>query len=146
LATGIVGNGRTRHIVGTSLILIIGIMMLTSSGVKFAHVPKIVEEFNRMGFEGNKQIGLAALEALSTLLFLFPRTRAFGLLMISAYLGGAIATHIQHNQSPLSPAIVLAMIWLAIWLRHPQALWSVRLNILSDPRPDISPRSSQGTI
>jgi hypothetical protein len=40
--------------------------------------------------------------------------------MVSAYLGGAIAVHVSHDQLPLQPGIVLALIWLSIWLRYPQ--------------------------
>jgi len=58
------------------------------------------------------------------LLFLVRSTRAIGLLLVSAYLGGAIATHIQHGQAPSQPVFVLSLLWLGASLRHPGILWS----------------------
>jgi hypothetical protein len=78
-----------------------------------------------MGFDGGKLTFIAVLEVLSALLFVVPASRAAGLLMVSAYLGGAFASHIQHSQSPLPPAIVLTIVWLGSWLRHPETLWSL---------------------
>jgi hypothetical protein len=78
-----------------------------------------------LGFDGNKLVLIAVLEIASTIFFAYTRTRSFGLLMVSAYLGGAIATHVGHNQPPFQPAVVLALFWLAAWLRHPEMLWSM---------------------
>jgi hypothetical protein len=78
-----------------------------------------------MGFDGNKLIFIAILESLSAVLFLVPLTRSFGLLMVSAFMGGAIATHVGHDQPFIQPAMVLVIFWLGTWLRHPQILWSL---------------------
>jgi hypothetical protein len=74
-----------------------------------------------LGFFGGKLIFIAFLEIASALLFAYQRTRSFGLLMLSAYLGGAIAVHVGHDQLPLQPAIVLAGAWLSVWLRYPES-------------------------
>jgi len=100
-------------------------MLIGSAGAKFAHVPKVVTELVAMGFDGNKLMLIAILEILSALLFLIPVTRSFGLLLVSSFLGGAIATHMQHNQPIVQPSFVLFLIWLGAWLRHPQILWSL---------------------
>ena len=82
---------------------------------------------SRLGFKGGKLELIAGLEVVSALLFLLPSTRSFGLLLVSAYMGGAIATHVQHDQLHLAaPAsAVLCLIWLGAWLRHPEILWSL---------------------
>jgi hypothetical protein len=64
------------------------------------------------------------LEISSAILFLFPRTRSMGLLLVSSYMGGAIATHVEHGLSFIQPGVFLALLWLGAWLRHPQILWS----------------------
>jgi hypothetical protein len=115
-----------RRIAGNTLILLPGVVLVGTSIVKFAHVPKVVSEFANMGFDGNKVILIAALEIISAALLMLRPVRAFGLLMVSAFLGGAIATHMQHGQSPAGPAILLAVVWLGVWLRHPEAMWSIQ--------------------
>ncbi|HLJ10092.1 MAG TPA: hypothetical protein VKU82_02825 [Planctomycetaceae bacterium] len=67
-----------------------------------------------------REAAVAVLDVVSSILFLIPRTRPLGLLLVSAYLGGAIATHVQHDDLPLGPAVILSMVWAATWLRNPQ--------------------------
>jgi hypothetical protein len=116
--------GKKQRIIGTVLMVLASVMLIGSAGAKLAHVPKVVTELGAMGFDGNKLIFIAILEILSAVLFLIPVTRSFGLLMASAYMGGAIATHVGHDQPFIQPAMVLAIFWLGTWLRHPQILRS----------------------
>ncbi len=102
-------TSRMRGIIGNALIFLGGLMLIGSAGAKLAHVPKVAAELGAMGFDGNKLIFIAILEILSALLFLIPVTRSFGLLMVSAYMGGAIATHVGHDQPAIQPAFVLAI-------------------------------------
>jgi len=113
---------QLRRITGIVLIALGGLVLLGSATAKLAHVRKVVEELGRHGFGGGKLTFMAVLEVASGVLFLAPATRPLGLLFVSAYLGGAIATHVQHDDSPLGPALMLALIWVGTWLRHPQAL------------------------
>lgn len=117
-------TSKRRRVAGNVLIFLGGFVLVASAGSKFAQVPKVVNELGAMGFDGSRLMFIAVLEMLSAILFVVPFSRAAGLLMVSAYMGGAIATHIQHGQSPLQPAIVLAILWLGTWLRHPEALWN----------------------
>ena len=117
--------GKKRRITGTVLIVLASVMLIGSAGAKLAHVPRVVAEVGAMGFDGNKLIFIATLEILSAVLFLVPVTRSFGLLMVSAFMGGAIATHVGHDKPLIQPAIVLVIFWLGTWLRHPQILWSL---------------------
>lgn len=105
---------------GLVLIVFGGLVLLASATAKFAGVPQVVEELQRFGFDGGKLAIVAVLEVVSAVLFLTPATRSLGLLLVSAYLGGAIATHVQHDQSVLAPAAILLVIWAGSWLRHPQ--------------------------
>jgi DoxX-like family len=109
--------------IGLALICLGSLALILSASTKFAQVPKIVAQLNAFGFQGKISF-LAILELVCALLFLIPQTRSVGLVMVSAYLGGAIATHIQHGQPPTAPAIILAVIWIGTVIRHPQSLWS----------------------
>ena len=46
------------------------------------------------------------LEIVSAVLFLISFTRSLGLLLVSSFLGGAIATHLPHGQPIYQPAFV----------------------------------------
>jgi hypothetical protein len=114
----------TRHVAGRVLISVGSILLIGSAVAKFAHVPKVVTELGAMGFNDDRLIAIGVLEMLSALLFLFRSSRSLGLLLVSAYMGGAIATHVGQGSSPIRPAFVLALLWLGAYLCHPQILWS----------------------
>ena len=114
---------RFRRIAGVVLMSLGGLALLGSAGAKFAQVPKVVEELGQLGFDGGKLTFIAVLEITSAVLFLVPATRAVGLLLVSAYLGGAIAAHVRHDDPFFGPAMILSLIWVGTWLRHPQVLW-----------------------
>ncbi len=113
-----------RRITGNVLILLGGLLLVASAGTKFAQVRQVVTQLNQFGFEGKVMV-IAIGEAVSALLLLVPATRSIGVLFVSALLGGAIATHMQHGESYLLPATLLSLVWLGVWLRHPEALWSL---------------------
>ena len=119
----------TRDLAGTVLITLGGLLLLASAAAKLTRVPQVVAQLGAFGFGGHKLTLIATAEVLSSLLFLIPRTRSAGLLLVSAFLGGAIATHMQHDQSVLQPAAVLAFLWLGAWLRHPETLWSAEQSV-----------------
>jgi hypothetical protein len=113
-----------KQTVGNIVITLVGILLSGSGAAKLAHIPKVDMQMAAMGFGGNKLLFIALLELASAALFLLPLTRSAGLLLVSSYLGGAIATHVQHDQPILVPSILLLVIWLGVWLRHREASWS----------------------
>jgi DoxX-like family len=104
--------------VGSFLVFSLSLLLTGSSIAKLIAVPKVAEQMARVGFASGRLTFIAVLELASALLFAYPRTRFFGLLMISAYLGGAIAAHLGHGQIGWQPAVVLGLVWLAAWLRR----------------------------
>ena len=130
--------------IGSILITLGSVMLLGSATAKFVHVPQVVSELAANGVAGNRLALVAALEALSALLFLIPSTRSAGLLLVSAFLGGAIATHLEHAQSIAGPSIVLVLMWSGAWLRHPEILWSWRRRLVAGQTSVNSQRVVEG--
>ena len=89
--------------------------------------------------EGTRQVGytigvirpLGVVLGLSTLLHLLPRTQLVGALLLTAYLGGATATHVRIGQPFWFPIAMGAILWVAYALRSP----SLRALILSSSQP-----------
>jgi len=123
-----------RQLAGNILMLLPGLALGISSILKFAGVPKVVHQMALAGFTDGKLTLVAILEILSAVLFLHPKTRSFGLLFISAFLGGAICTHVQMGEFPKAvwPAVFLVLAWIGTWLRHPVTLWSFRSTVATE--------------
>jgi hypothetical protein len=67
---------------------------------------------------------LGALTVGATLLYLVPRTAVLGALLLTAYLGGAVATHVRIG-NPLFSHVLFGvylgvMLWAGLWLRDPR--------------------------
>jgi ABC-type Na+ efflux pump permease subunit len=63
---------------------------------------------------------LAIIELVSAILFLLPRTSVLGTLLLTAYMGGAIATHVTTAQPLLAPCVIMAIIWIVSVWRNPE--------------------------
>jgi hypothetical protein len=117
---------RLRRIIGNVLMGIVVVILIGAASAKLVHAPFLVNQLRPFGFDDTWISILGIVELGSAVLFAAPRTRALGLLLITGFLGGAIATHIQHAQSPAQPAVLLAVGWIGVWLRHLEANWSRR--------------------
>jgi len=114
-----------RQIAARILIGIITFVFTMSAISKIADTQALGEMFEKFGLRDNmKLIGVG--ELVSAWLYLIPQTSSFGLLLMSAYLGGAIATHLQHGEIFVVPAVLLVLVWLAGYLRHPEVFQSFR--------------------
>ena len=118
--------GKGRKIAGTVIIVLGALMLLAAGTPKLLRIPQVVEGMGAMGFDGGKVLFVGLLVVGSALLFLIPATRSIGLLLVSSFLGGAIATHLQHGQSIAGPSILLVAMWTGAALRHPEICWSRR--------------------
>jgi hypothetical protein len=79
-----------------------------------------VAEFARIGWPGNALPLLAGLQLGAIMLYLIPRTAILGAILLTGYLGGAIASYVRIGDPypllvPLSTAVIA---WLGIWLRE----------------------------
>jgi hypothetical protein len=116
--------GRGRRITGNVLMGLVCLALIGAAFGKLVHAPFLVNQLRPFGFDDTWISILGVIELASAVVFAIPRTRALGLLLITGFLGGAIATHIQHGQSPAQPAVLLAIGWTGVWLRHLEANWS----------------------
>lgn len=114
---------RARLIAGWVLTVLLSALFLSSAAFKLSGAAQAVEMMTKLGL-GNEVMLIGVGEAVSALLFLIPRTHSLGVLLLSAYMGGAIVTHMQHGEPYVSQSIMLATIWVAGFLRYPQVLQS----------------------
>ena len=79
----------------------------------------LAEDF---GLNAQTYTFLGIIEIISIILFIIPRTGILGTLLLAAFMGGAIATHLEHAQSVLAPCIIQAFLWMVAIYRFPELL------------------------
>lgn len=118
---------KTRNILGWVLtILIAGFLLFSASG-KFLTNEETQSMMAGLGITPETARMIGIIEIISTLLFVIPRTGVLGTLLLAAYLGGAIATHIEHPQAgpPTAAIIVQCVVWITAVIRFPELLWRI---------------------
>jgi hypothetical protein len=78
---------------------------------------KIAEGF---GLNAQNYTILGVIEIISIILFIIPRTGILGTLLLAAYMGGAIATHLEHGQSVIAPCVIQTFLWIVAIYRFPE--------------------------
>jgi hypothetical protein len=111
---------KTKKIIGWTASVLVSLALVASAVDKIYLSGHAVEVSGIVGIAPNVYRMLGIIELLSVLLFLIPRTGILGLLLLASYMGGAIATHLQHAQGILFPAAFGAVVWLGAVLRYPE--------------------------
>jgi hypothetical protein len=107
-------------------------MIVMSARWKLTHDAWYVQEFGRIGWPAGSLELLATLQLVAIGLFVLPWTSVLGAVMLTGYLGGAIASYVRVGEyyPPLVPFSTAALAWLALFLREPRlrALLPFRLS------------------
>ena len=72
-----------------------------------------------------EQTRLIGAGAILTALLLIPRTASLGVLLASAFWGGAICIHMAHGEPYLFQAVALVLSWAGAYLRNASTFGSV---------------------
>lgn len=97
--------------------------MLFNSVIKLLRIDPVVESFAQLGLPLDLAIPIGLVELAATLLYAVPRTTPLGAVLLTAVMGGAIATHMKLG-SPLPTHTLFGvwlgiLMWLGVWLRDP---------------------------
>jgi hypothetical protein len=93
--------------------------MLLSGGI-FASMqsPMVVQGTAHLGYPTSLVLTLGIIEFLSALLYLIPQTAFFGAILLTAYFGGAVASHLRIGESQFFiPVIFGIIVWIGLALR-----------------------------
>lgn len=95
------------------------VVIVSSATWKLTRNPWYVGEFHRIGWPESALTGLALLQLACLLLYLIPQTAVLGAVLLTGYLGGAIATYVRIGEPypvlvPLSTSLIA---WAGIYLR-----------------------------
>jgi hypothetical protein len=88
--------------------------------IKVLSLAPAVESTTQLGFPAEMVAAIGLLELVCLAAYVIPRTAALGAVLLTGYLGGAIATHLlagSPNFSVVFPIIIGALVWGGLFLR-----------------------------
>jgi hypothetical protein len=119
--------GKGQRVAGHVLSGLVTLFLLFDAGLKLVS-PGTAIKYSPPGLGWPLDVPtmtmLGLLLLVPTLLYIWPRTAILGAILITAYLGGAVATHVRIG-SPLFSHILFGvylgvMLWGGLWLRDPR--------------------------
>lgn len=119
-ATATASTSKAALAAGWVLTLLPALFLIMDAVMKFGKPSFVVEKTTELGYSESAIVPLGAVLLVSTLLYLWPRTAVLGAILLTGYLGGAVATHVRAGGTPfetLFPVIFGALLWGGLVLR-----------------------------
>lgn len=112
------GTHKVMFWIGWVITGLIGLLMAFSAYAKFTGTTEVLAAFEtEFGYPAGVINAIAITELACLALYLFPRTAVLGAVLLTGYLGGAVATHVRVSDPFITPAAVGVMVWVALYLR-----------------------------
>jgi hypothetical protein len=121
----------TRRWVGRVISGLAVLFLVIDGVVKALALEPAVAATAQLGYPERLTAGIGLLELACLVVHLIPRAAPIGAILLTGFLGGAVATHLRVGSEPFSvvfPVIIGALLWVGLYLRD------ARLRALVAPR------------
>ncbi len=100
------------------------LFLLFDATIKLVKIQAVTDAMAALGYPDGLARVFGVLLLLLVVLYLIPRTSVLGALLLTGYLGGAVATHVRVEHPVFShtlfPVYVALLLWGGLWLRSEQ--------------------------
>ena len=114
-------GSKWRLRTGWALTVLCGLFLIFDGVAKLLMPAPVVESTVRLGFPANLIPGVGILLLVCTLIYLIPRTAILGAILLTGFLGGAVAIQMRAG-SPLFenvfPVLFALLVWGSVYLRE----------------------------
>jgi hypothetical protein len=96
------------------------LFLLMDGAMKLVKPPFVVEATVQLGYPESTILGIGIVLLVCTVLYVIPRTSIPGAILLTGYLGGAVATHVRVGAGlfpVLFPVFLGVLIWGGLYLR-----------------------------
>jgi hypothetical protein len=91
------------------------LFLVFDGAIKLIPLDVVVETSEQLGIPGDLARTLGVLTLACTLLYAIPRTSVLGAILLTGYLGGAIATHLRVGSPVFSHLLFGVYLGLMVW-------------------------------
>jgi hypothetical protein len=109
---------------GRAVSALVIVFLLFDGAIKMVPMDIVITTGEQLGIPSELARVLGTLTLLSTVLYMIPQTSMLGAILLTGYLGGAIATHLRVG-SPLFTHTLFGvylglLVWGGLYLREPR--------------------------
>jgi hypothetical protein len=119
-ATQTASASKKRHWAGYIISALPVLFLLFDGIMKLVKPTAVVQATVRLGYPESVILGLGIVLITCTVLYMIPRTSILGAILLTGYLGGAVATHVRVGDPwfpILFPVLVAVLVWGGLVLR-----------------------------
>lgn len=114
-------NNKTNRIIGWTISGLVLLFLAFDIFGKFAQPEAVIKGTTDLGYPVSSITLIGTILLICTVLYALPRTALLGAVLLTGYLGGAVATHIRVENPLFShtlfPIYMGILIWLGLYLR-----------------------------
>jgi hypothetical protein len=114
-------SSKTSVWVGRILSGLVVLFLVSDGIIKFIKPAPVIETSAHLGLPLSLANTLGILLLICTAIYVFPRTSVLGAILLTGYLGGAVATHLRVGDPLFShilfPTYLGVLLWLGLYLR-----------------------------
>lgn len=109
--------------IGWVISILIALMLMVDGVMKIIQPVEVIDATTQLGYSVSSILTIGIILIVCTILYLYPKTSFLGAILLTGYLGGAVATHLRINNPVFShqlfPVYLGIVVWLGAALRHP---------------------------
>jgi DoxX-like family len=105
---------------GRILVALSALFLIFDAAAHWMMPSPVVEALNRLGYPLALSPTLAIIEVICLVVYLIPRTAILGAILLTGYLGGAVATHLRVRDplfDTIFPILFGVLVWAGLYLR-----------------------------
>jgi hypothetical protein len=105
---------------GRTLAVLTALFMMLDGVMKIVKPPQVLEANVRLGYPLSTLSGIGIALLACTLIYLLPRTSILGAVLLTGYLGGAVASNVRAGSGwfeTIFPMLFAALVWCGVGLR-----------------------------
>ena len=111
------GSPKWMAWTGWVLTVLPAALLIMSGTMKLLGGPELEKGMEQTGIPLSVAKPLGIVEIVSAVIYLIPQTAVLGAVLLTGYMGGAIATHVRLEESFIVQTIIGVVVWLGIYLR-----------------------------
>jgi len=108
-------QSKTMTYAGWTLSVLVILFMIMDLTMKFMQLPIVLTTTEQLGWPTSSVTTLAVLLSVATALYAFPQTCVLGAILLTGYLGGAVATHVRIGSPLFSHVLFGVYLGLFVW-------------------------------
>jgi hypothetical protein len=109
--------------IGRGMSILVVLFFLLDGVMKLFKPAPVIEATEKLGYQQSVIIPLGIVLIACTVLYIIPQSAALGAILLTGYLGGAVASHLRAGDDwfpILFPVVFGAMVWGGLYLRDPR--------------------------